>query len=214
MSNNLVKKSGMPVMVYDQVTQAVEEAEAAGAKRAGSIDELARECDFIFTMLPKDEHVESVCGQMLTYAHAGQIYTDMSTILPDTSWAVAAKIRETGASMLDALVAKSRPAAIEGALGIYVGGDKASYEAVLPLLKCMGNAVVHLGENGAGSTMKLCHNMLVAQIQNGVNEMLCAAKVLAGITIKRINAFPADKNLHGQSEYPFSGQVYALWKQR
>lgn len=83
--------------------------------------------------------------------------------------------------MLDAPVVKSRPAAESGTLGIYVGGNKEIYERVLPLLSCMGSKILYLGDNGAGLVMKLCHNLLVTQIQNGVNETLVLAKKAAGI---------------------------------
>lgn len=176
MSHNLLKKSGHSVMVFDFSKSQVDLLVSYGAKAAHSSKEIAQECDVIFTMVPKSEHVKAVYEEFLTVAKAGQIYVDMSTIDPDVSIDVAKKIAATGAVMLDAPVVKSRPAAIEGTLGIYVGGDQASFEVVKPLLLCMGNNVIYLGENGRGLVMKLCHNVLVTQIQNGVNELLTIAR--------------------------------------
>ncbi|MGL5401320.1 MAG: NAD(P)-dependent oxidoreductase, partial [Plesiomonas shigelloides] len=103
---------------------------------------------------------------------SGKITIDMSTIDPAVSIEVAKQVAATGAIMLDAPVVKSVPAAIAGELGIYIGGDKAAYESVKSVLAMMGANQIHLGDNGRGLVMKILHNVLVAQIQNSVNEML------------------------------------------
>jgi tRNA(Ile)-lysidine synthetase-like protein len=83
---------------------------------------------------------------------------------------ISEKVKATGASFIDAPVVKSKPAAIAGKLGIYVGGDERDYEALKPILLYMGENVIRMGDNGKGLVMKICHNALVSQIQNGVNE--------------------------------------------
>ena len=110
---------------------------------------------------------------------SGTIYFDMSTISPDVSKELAEKVRTAGSFMLDVPVVKSQGAAIAGNLGIYVGGDEESYNKVRPILECMGRAeeIIYFGDNGNGLAMKMCHNMLVGEIQNGVNEMLILAEV-------------------------------------
>jgi 3-hydroxyisobutyrate dehydrogenase-like beta-hydroxyacid dehydrogenase len=80
--------------------------------------------------------------------------------------------------LLDCPVVKSQPAAVKGELGIYVGGDKEAYEQVKPILECMGHNIIYMGGNGTGLTMKILHNGLVGEIQNGVNEMLSMAASL------------------------------------
>jgi 3-hydroxyisobutyrate dehydrogenase len=91
-------------------------------------------------------------------------------------------VKKTGAHFIDAPVVKSKPAAIAGTLGIYVGGSEEDYEKALPILKYMGENVIRMGDNGKGLVMKICHNALVSQIQNGVNETLTLAKA-NGISI-------------------------------
>ncbi|MGN0314343.1 MAG: NAD(P)-dependent oxidoreductase [Fusicatenibacter sp.] len=181
MSKNLLNKSGYPVMVYDLNQAAVNELVQAGAQKADSAQEIADNCQIIFTMLPRNEHVDSVYHQLLPHMIPGQIFVDMSTISPSVSRKWAATVKEKKAFFLDAPVVKSKPAAISGTLGIYVGGDHDKYLEILPLLQCMGSKILYLGDNGAGLVMKLCHNLLVAQIQNGVNETLTLAKKSAGI---------------------------------
>ena len=94
----------------------------------------------------------------------------MSTIDPDVSVEISRKVKSTGAAFLDAPVVKSRPAAEAGKLGIYVGGTEEDYERVRPVLSYMGENIIRMGDNGKGLVMKICHNALVSQIQNGVNE--------------------------------------------
>ncbi|WP_300393616.1 NAD(P)-dependent oxidoreductase [Fusobacterium sp.] len=176
MSINIIKKSGMPVMVFDLDKEKAEQVATQGAEMALSIKNIAQECDVVVSMVPKSEHVISVYNELLPEAKPGKIFIDMSTIDPEVSRELARKVKEKGAVMLDAPVVKSVPAAETGTLGIYVGGCKETYEKIENILKCMGNNIIYLGDNGAGLVMKLCHNTLVSEIQNGVNEMITLAQ--------------------------------------
>jgi len=176
MSKNLIAKSGHPVRVFDIDRTKIDELVGHGAEAADSVRDIGATCDVVFTMVSRSEHVEAVCAELLPVACPGQILADISTIAPTASAALAIRFAAAGAAMLDTPVVKSRPAAIAGTLGFYVGGDAASLERIRPLLMCMGTNVIHLGRNGAGLMMKLCHNVLVAEIQNGVNETLAVAR--------------------------------------
>nr|MCR5041964.1 NAD(P)-dependent oxidoreductase [Clostridia bacterium] len=129
----------------------------------------------IITMVPKSEHSRGVCESILPALGPGKIYIDMSTISPDVSVAISEKVKATGAQFADCPVVKSRPAALKGELGIYAGCDEELFPAIEPVLRYMGSTVLYMGKNGMGLVMKLCHNTLVAQIQNGVNETLALA---------------------------------------
>ena len=157
MSQNLLKKSGCSLMAYDLNRAAVEALASQGAQPAEDACQVADCCDVVFTMLPRDEHVRGVYQQLQEHIRPGQIYVDMSTISPAASCEVAELVRSRGADLADAPVVKSQPAAVSGTLGIYVG---------------------------AGLVMKLCHNLLVAQVQNGVNEVLHLAQAACGIDVE------------------------------
>jgi len=176
MSKNIVQKFDGTVLVYDVNPQAIARLAEAGAVAASSAQEIAEKADVIISMVPKSEHVQAVYAQILPHLHAGQITIDMSTIDPSVSVALSQQVAATGAKMLDAPVVKSVPAAVKGELGIYIGGDKESYEKVSTILAMMGNNQIYLGANGKGLVMKILHNTLVAGIQNSVNEMLVAAE--------------------------------------
>ncbi|MBV7405876.1 NAD(P)-dependent oxidoreductase [Enterobacter sp. ENT03] len=176
MSKNIVAKFNGTVLVFDINQDAVNRLVLSGAQQADSVIDIARRADVIISMVPRSEHVRDVYQQMLPYLHQGQITIDMSTIDPGVSIDISKKVKKTGAIMLDAPVVKSVPAAQKGELGIYIGGDKATWEQVSPILAMMGNNQIHMGENGRGLVMKMVHNLLVAGIQNSVNEMLTVAE--------------------------------------
>ncbi len=176
MSKNLVKKrTSDEVLVFDIQEEKIKELVSAGAKAASSAKEVVEKSDIIFSIVPKSEHVKSLCGDIVSAFTTGKIWADMSTIDPSVSVEVSKEVAKTGALFLDCPLVKSKAAAIDGTLGIYVGGDKDAFEKIKELLLCMGNNIIHLGDNGAGLVMKACHNNLVAQIQNGVNEMILLA---------------------------------------
>ncbi|MCB1157857.1 MAG: NAD(P)-dependent oxidoreductase [Leptospiraceae bacterium] len=176
MCDRIIQVGKFPCSVFDVDPAKVEKLVEKGGIKAESISDIANFATHIILMVPNDESVRSVFNSLLPVVKPGTTIIDMSTISPNTSRELALKVQEKGCTMYDAPVVKSKPAAISGDLGIYVGGDKEGLDDIRPILECMGKNIIHLGENGAGLTMKLCHNSLVAEIQNGVNEML----VLAG----------------------------------
>lgn len=176
MALNLVKKSGLAVYVFDLEEDKVKQLASHGAIATNSSQEVVQHADIIFTSVPKAKHVKLVHESVYEHITKGQIFVDMSTIAPNDSMILADKLREYGAEFLDAPVVKSKQAAIDGTLGIYVGGYKETYQQVKPYLEMIGSSIVYMGTNGKGLVMKICHNMLVGQIQNGVNEMMLLAQ--------------------------------------
>ncbi len=170
MSENIIKKHDDKVYVFDFVKEKVDKLAALGGVPCASSREVAQNVDVFITMVPKSEHSRAVYDEILPVLHAGQTCIDMSTIDPSVSVEISKAVKATGAEFIDAPVVKSKPAAIAGKLGIYVGGSEAAYEAMRPILLYMGENVIRMGDNGKGLVMKICHNALVSQIQNGVNE--------------------------------------------
>ena len=161
----------------------VELLASKGAVACKNSVELAEKSDVIISMVPKSEHSMSVYKEILPVLGPGKTCIDMSTIDPSVSVQISEMVKATGAEFMDAPVVKSKPAAIAGTLGIYMGGDEATCEAMRPILAYMGENIIRMGGNGKGLVMKICHNALVTQIQNGVNETLSLAQ-LEGISVK------------------------------
>ncbi len=143
---------------------------------ASSYEEAIKDRDVIISMVPKNEHMLTLYEELSKYLKPGQICIDMSTISPDTNRTVAKKLEAMGVDLLDCPVVKSQPAAVKGELGIYVGGKEEVYHKVEEILQCMGKNIIYMGDHGAGNLMKILHNALVGEIQNGVNEILGLAK--------------------------------------
>ena len=154
-------------------------------KFASSYKECVDFADVIISMVPNNENMLELFKEIKPYFKKGQIWIDMSTISPATNIKVANELQGSGVSLLDCPVVKSQPAAIKGELGIYVGGEKEIYEKVRPILECMGKNIIYMGDHGTGLQMKILHNALVGEIQNGVNEILGLAKKL-GLDQKQV----------------------------
>ena len=182
MCENIIKKHDDTVYVYDVVQEKTDRLAALGGVPCAGSREVAQQSDVFITMVPRSEHSRAVYEEILPVLCEGKTCIDMSTIDPSVSVEIADRVRKTGAEFIDAPVVKSKPAAIAGKLGIYVGGPQEVYEKMRPILLYMGENVIRLGDNGKGLVMKICHNALVSQIQNGVNETSTLA-ALNGIDI-------------------------------
>ena len=91
----------------------------------------------------------------------GGVYVDMGTIAPDVTRAVAAEFAKKGFSMLDAPLSGSPVTVEQGNASLMIGGDKATFERIEPLLRTIGPKVTYIGESGQASTMKLAVNALL-----------------------------------------------------
>ncbi|MCP1223859.1 NAD(P)-dependent oxidoreductase [Sebaldella sp. S0638] len=178
MALNILNKMKKTIHVYDISEKQKAEMAEHGAVSENSAEDVVNKSDIIITMVPTSKNVEDLYEKILTQNIQGKIFIDMSTIDPKVSIKTAEKTGGKGAVMLDAPVVKSKAAAEKGELGIYVGGDYGTYEEVKDILRCMGKNIIYMGENGQGLVMKICHNILVGMIQNGVNEVLTLAEKL------------------------------------
>lgn len=202
MCENIIKKHDDQVFVFDFVEEKVKLLAAKGAIACSNSTEVAEKSQVIISMVPKSEHSKSVYTEILPVLNESKTCIDMSTIDPGVSVEISKMVKETGAQFLDAPVVKSKPAAIAGKLGIYVGGDEEVYEQIKPILSYMGENVIRMGDNGKGLVMKICHNALVAQIQNGVNEtsVLAAANGIDIMTFAQAISYGGGQNFYLDSK--------------
>ena len=164
MVRNLIN-AGYKVKAYDIVRENLDAAISYGAEEGKSGAEIASECPVVITMLPNSPHVKTVVlgeNGVLEGAKSGLILIDMSSIDPNVSKEIGTLCAEKGVRMLDAPVSGGEPKAIDGTLSIMVGGEKALFDEMIPILKCMGSSVVHCGDLGAGNTTKLANQIIVA----------------------------------------------------
>ena len=180
MAKNLLK-AGFPLVVSSRSQGPVDEIVAAGATRASSPADVARQCTRIITMVPDSPDVEAVLegkdGVFGALQH-GSILVDCSTIAPVTARRLAGKAASLGATMLDAPVSGGEIGAINGTLSIMVGGDAKAFAEVKPILDAMGNSerVVLIGESGAGQICKVCNQMAIGGALAVVSEAFALAR--------------------------------------
>jgi 3-hydroxyisobutyrate dehydrogenase-like beta-hydroxyacid dehydrogenase len=155
--------------------------------------EVASAADVTISMVSDDAALEQICfgsDGILAGLSAGKLYADMSTVSPDASAELAARVSELGAKMLDAPVSGSVPQADSGTLTIMVGGEPGAFAVAEPILAVLGSKVVHVGGNGKGLLLKLAINIsLAAQLvafseglvlaERGGIEAKLAAEVMA-----------------------------------
>jgi 3-hydroxyisobutyrate dehydrogenase-like beta-hydroxyacid dehydrogenase len=141
--------------------------------------EVAAATDVVFTMVTDDQALEAIADGpdgILAGLGPGKTYIDMSTVSPQASRALSARVTEVGAQMLDAPVSGSVPQAETGTLAIMVGGNQDAFAAVEPLLGELGQAVTYVGPNGQGLVMKLAINISLAVQTLAFSEGLLLAE--------------------------------------
>jgi 2-hydroxy-3-oxopropionate reductase len=178
MARNLLK-AGYPLVVHSRSRGPVDEIARAGAKVGNSPRDVAAQADVLITMLPNSPDVELVAlgrDGIIEGARAGLTFVDMSTISPIVSTKVGEALAQKSVTMLDAPVSGGERGAIDGALSIMVGGDKAVFDAVLPIFQAMGKTITHLGPLGFGGFTKLANQIIVAVNLTALAEALTLAK--------------------------------------
>jgi 3-hydroxyisobutyrate dehydrogenase len=135
------------------------------------------------TSLPGPKDVEAVAigpQGVLEGIKAGGIYVDLSTSRPTLMRQIEPLFRQKGAYVLDAPVSGGKTGAATRNLAVMVGGERAIYERIKPILQAFGDNVFYAGSIGAGSVCKLVHNMIGHGIRQAVAEGLTLG-VKAGV---------------------------------
>lgn len=152
----------------------------AGAKATGNVQDMAA-CDIIFLSLPADAAVRGVLlGEkgLLHKLGKGRIVVDLSTITYAATKEVAAALAEKGVEFMDAPVSGMEARAVDATLTIMAGGKEAVLAAVEPLLRRMGNKILHMGDVGSGQLAKLINQLLFDINMAAVAEIMpLAAKM-------------------------------------
>jgi 2-hydroxy-3-oxopropionate reductase len=174
MGMNLLK-AGFPVTVWNRTASRADELVAAGAKLAPSPRELAANCEFVLSIVSDPPALEDVLwgqnGAMEGFQR-GSIYVDSSTVSPTLARKVATACEERSVRFLDAPVTGGDWGAKKGELVFMVGGDAAALSDAEPVLRVLGKKWFHLGPNGAGQTIKLAMNLILALEVDALAEAL------------------------------------------
>lgn len=187
MAANLMK-AGFSLTVWNRTAARMRPLVEQGAREAASAREAAADADVVVTMVTDSPDVEQVLldeNGVVHGARPGTIVIDMSTISPERTRRIAARLADYQIDMLDAPVTGGDVGARNGTLSIMVGGDEEVFERCRPLFEAMGRHIVHVGPNGTGQTVKLCNQVIVALHLLAMGEGLAfAAK--AGVDVNKM----------------------------
>jgi len=156
-------RAGYPLTVWNRSSERAKTLAEAGAQVAASPREAAETAEIIISMVADDEASRQVwTGESgaLAGVRSGSVLLESSTLSPGWVKELATAAREKECDLLDAPVTGSKSHANNGELFFIVGGERAAFERVLPVLKAMGRDAIHLGPIGSGALMKLINNFL------------------------------------------------------
>jgi 3-hydroxyisobutyrate dehydrogenase-like beta-hydroxyacid dehydrogenase len=160
-----ILQAGYALTVWNRTASRADELVAAGAKLARSPEQAAAASDFLITMVSDPPALEEVLWGATGAIQAlkrGSIYMDSSTVSPVLARKVAAACIERGVRFLDAPVTGGDWGARKGELVFMIGGDAQTLKEAEPIIGVMGKKWFHLGPNGAGQTIKLAMNAILA----------------------------------------------------
>lgn len=190
MCRNIIRNTNHEVIVFDVSPEAVKACTDIGASAGTSVAEIAARCDVVITSLPIPKIVEEVTlgpNGIAANAKPGTVLIDLSTNSPATAKRVADGMAANGIGMLEAPVSGGTARAADGTIVIMVGGDQATFEQQLPLLKSFSGEVIHVGDIGMGSVAKLINNMLAFCNSAAAAEALMIGK-RSGIDLRKLDA--------------------------
>ena len=182
MAANL-QKSGASLVVHDLHRQAAGRHLAAGATWADTPRAVAEAAAVVFTSLPAPADVEAVAAGadgLAAGLRPGAAWFDLSTNSVAVVRALHARLAAAGVALLDAPVSGGPKGAASGRLAIWVGGDRAVFEAHKGLLEAMGDRARYIGPIGSGTIAKLTHNAAGAAINLVLAEVFTMG-VKAGV---------------------------------
>ena len=166
-------ESGFKVTAYDRDRSKAKELVRYGASVAESVSELAASCDVILSCLPSDEAVLDLyrgANGALANTSPGSVVIDMSTVYPETSRELSRLGSERGIKVLDVTISGSVPAAEQGILTLFGGGDQECFGAAKPIFGAIAQKYFYVGPSGSGATMKLVVNTLLGTGMQAIAE--------------------------------------------
>jgi 3-hydroxyisobutyrate dehydrogenase-like beta-hydroxyacid dehydrogenase len=178
MAANLLK-AGFQVSVYNRTRERTMEFADKGCQVASTPRALAKMSDAVITMVADPAAMDAVLEGpegVLPAFMGGNTLVNMSTLSPDDTAALAKKCFIAGVNFLDCPVSGSKWAAENAQLVILAGGDKAVLEKLAPVFKAMSRSVIHAGPAPSGTALKLCINLVVAQLTTAITEAAALAE--------------------------------------
>jgi 3-hydroxyisobutyrate dehydrogenase-like beta-hydroxyacid dehydrogenase len=172
-------RSGHALHVFARRDAAAQPLAQAGARRAASPAEVGRACKLVFLCLSDDAAVEEVIFGERGLVHGlaeGSCIVDTSTIAATSARAFAQRLAPRGVALLDAPVSGGQQGAQTGTLACMIGGPAQAVDACRAVMATFCKTVTHVGDIGAGQTVKSCNQVAVAAAMVGVADAIALAR--------------------------------------
>jgi 3-hydroxyisobutyrate dehydrogenase len=153
-------RNGIDLSVHDLDAEAVADFVSRGARDGGSPAAMMRACDVVITCLPSPAACRAVVEEMLPEVAPGKVWMEMSTTDADEMVRLGAEVAARGGMAAECPVSGGCHRAATGNISIFMGGDRATFDRVFPLLQILGRRILHTGPLGSASTLKVMTNYL------------------------------------------------------
>jgi 3-hydroxyisobutyrate dehydrogenase len=181
-------ESGFKLTAYDRNRAKAEELVRYGGTIAESVAGLSSSCNVVLSCLPSDEAVLATYREpngVFANAHHGSVVIDLSTVFPETSQELSRLGSERGVEVLDVTISGSTPAAENGLLTLFGGGEKEYFDAAESIFRVIAKKYFYLGPSGSGATMKLVVNTLLGIGMQAIAEAVALGEK-AGLDRNRL----------------------------
>jgi 3-hydroxyisobutyrate dehydrogenase len=171
-------KAGADVSVYNRTRAKAEPLSKTGIRLVDRPADLA-DRDIVFTMIAGPDDLKQVTlgqGGVLNAGKAPRILVDCSTVSEEASAEVRAAAARLGTKMLAAPVSGNGKVVKAGKLSLVVSGPKDAYETALPYLETLGQGVSYVGEGELARMVKICHNVFLGILIQGLVEVTVLAQ--------------------------------------
>lgn len=178
MAANILSK-GFPLAVYNRTASRAAPLQAQGATICATPRELATQSDALIVMVTGPDDLLAVLDGpdgVAAGLSAGKVVINMSTVSDSATEQAALLVQATGADYMDAPVSGTVKPAMDGTLLILAGCTPEVLERTTPLLKTMGREIVHCGDIGSGTRMKLVLNLMLGSMMESLAEAMLLAR--------------------------------------
>ncbi|MDN7227629.1 NAD(P)-dependent oxidoreductase [Planococcus sp. N064] len=203
-------EQGVEVGVFDVNKEFVRSFVELGAEEAGSPAELAKKFPYIITVLPNVFIVkETLAGAngLMEGMTPHSLLIEMTTSIPSVTKELNEMMKTKSFRMIDAPVSGGVKKAEDGSLSIMVGGEADDFEEAKPLLALLGQNIFHVGESGAGHTIKALNNMISATTLAATGEAMALGVKLGLDPNKMLDVINSSTGRSFSSDFKFPNQV-------
>ena len=187
MADNLMN-AGFDLTVWNRTASRMDAFVERGANAADSPRAVAEGSDIIIICVSDTPDVEAVIlgeAGVIHGATAGDLVIDMSTINPANTVSMAEQLEAKGVAMLDAPISGGSEGAANGTLSIMIGGSADDVARATPCFEAMGSTITHVGDQGAGQTVKLSNQILCVVNMLAASEALLFAQA-GGVDLEKM----------------------------